>query len=131
MATNNHSNVLALPTAAARKVKQPNNTRRHRAEVAKLSQHPAEYMTPHQRRAQATAETLMDMQRSVPLLIATAIFQTLEPRQRGSIMAYAAMLDAGDLGRQASAWLGLLTTDFGMSASVKFEMDKIAKERGQ
>lgn len=130
MANQDHSNVVRLPTAQTRKVKQPGLSRKYFAAVAELPRHSAEYKNRVQRNAERSAEIVMGIGKSASLIIATAIFQTLDSKQKACVKMYCAMLADTEEGQQAIEWLNLITADYGTSTFVKSAMKRKAAERG-
>lgn len=124
------SNVVRLPTAATRKVKQPCMSRKYFAAKAELPKHPADYMTPQQRKAMKSAETLIKMGKSAELFIATAIFQTMDREAKAKVQLYCALAAETDEGAQANEWLRLIASNYGDSTMVKSCMKRLAAERG-
>lgn len=125
------SNVVRLPTAAPRKVKQPHfQTRAYYRAVGELPRHPAEFRTGPQRRAELQAAVLMEMDKSAALVIASAIFQAMDEAKQAMVLGYCTALAGTDEGRQASAWLSLITANYGTSSMVKSAM-RLAEELGQ
>lgn len=97
--------VVALPTAAARKVRQ-RFSRVRAADLKALAYLPVS--TPTAREADKIAATISEIEPSAAMVIASAVFQVLEPRQRTMVQMYCALASNTAEGRQAAAWLRLI-----------------------
>lgn len=124
------TNVIPLPTAAKRKVKQPHfQTRAFYRAKAELPEHPAEFKTDPQRRAEKQAALLLEMGHSAELLIASAIYQTLDEMQQMKVQMFCAMAAETDEGQQATAWLDYIGGNYGTKSMIKSSLLRLA-ERG-
>lgn len=72
------TNVVRLPTAAPRQVRQ-NYNRSTRAARKELPQLQVQYMSPWQRRAMTTAQAVEDMPRTTEMELLSAICRALDP----------------------------------------------------
>lgn len=82
------TNVVRLPTAARRQVKQVNNAAGRAARKALREENPwpGEFLYPAQRQAMKTAQTLIDLQPTVELELLSAICAALGDDQRAKVI---------------------------------------------
>jgi len=125
------SNVVVLPTAAPRQVRQPTGRVgwEQRGAFRRENAFPREYIDPRRREALKLAKIVREIEQTPALLIATAIYAVMTPENRVKVVEHLASGAAAGLTAhvQAVAALRAMTGTVGEQMDMQWALERLSE----